>query len=338
MGKKNKRKEGSNSSDNGRECKRVNNERGPSSGNMSVSEILSQTNSVLFETNGDHLNSDKNVANDSVFEPNAFSNNDGTGVKDHVHTSNGIEQTRSTESTEGENISLKDILVCLRGIEGKLRGIDQRLNTLEEVKEKVNSFDGEIKKLWVALEDKNRKIAEKVTIVEEKVESTDFALGLLNDKIVHLEKERDELNQEVTYLQSQSMRSNLLFSNIQESAPGNYEDTEAKIRDFMIEKMKLAKEVVDQIEMERVHRVGEKIPGVCRKIVVKFLKYKDKEFVRKQWKTLQGTPYYISEQFPKKVVDKRKRLFPKLKAAREEGKRAWIAYDTLYVDGKAVKE
>mgnify|MGYP000441068583 CR=1 FL=1 len=43
-----------------------------------------------------------------------------------------------------------------------------------------------------------------------------------------------------------------------------------------------------------------------RKIVAKFHVYKEKEVVMKQWKHLKGTPYYVSEQFPKEVVDKRK--------------------------------
>ena len=56
-------------------------------------------------------------------------------------------------------------------------------------KEKVDRFDREIKKLWLALEDKNQKVTERVVAVEEKVESTDFALGMLSDKVVTLEKE-----------------------------------------------------------------------------------------------------------------------------------------------------
>ena len=101
--------------------------------------------------------------------------------------------------------------------------------------------------------------------------------------------------------------------------------------------MKEAKEAVDQMVMERVHRIGPKQHGRCRKIVAKFLQLKDKEFVRKQWKTLKGTPFYVSEQFPREVVEQRKRLVPKLRAARQEGKQAWIAYDTLYVDGRAMR-
>ena len=75
-----------------------------------------------------------------------------------------------------------------------------------------------------------------------------------------LEKERDVLREEVTYLQSQSMRSNLLFSNIPEVRAGEIEDAEVTVRDFMMEKMKVAKDVVDKMAIERAHRIGPKQP------------------------------------------------------------------------------
>ena len=48
--------------------------------------------------------------------------------------------------------------------------------------------------------------------------------------------------------------------------------------------------------------------------------------------------YYISEQFPKEVSEKRKALVPKLLKARSEGKEASISYDKLYVQGKLVND
>jgi len=62
MGKRGKRKKDSNESGSDsctQSRKKVNNERGPSGGDFSVSELLNQTNSILYE-NG----------NDSVFVPN----------------------------------------------------------------------------------------------------------------------------------------------------------------------------------------------------------------------------------------------------------------------------
>lgn len=84
--------------------------------------------------------------------------------------------------------------------------------------------------------------------------------------------------------------------------------------------------------------MGPKVNGRPRTIVAKFTLHKEREYVRKQWKALAGTPYFVNEQFPKEVVEKRRRLLPKMKAARQEGKTAWIAYDTLYVNGRAVRD
>ncbi|XP_052784327.1 alpha-(1,3)-fucosyltransferase C-like [Mya arenaria] len=58
------------------------------------------------------------------------------------------------------------------------------------------------------------------------------------------------------------------------------------------------------------------------------------EVVRREWKHLAGTGCQMYEQFPPEVLDKQRRLVPMMKDARKEGKRAWIAYDTLCVIGK----
>ena len=84
---------------------------------------------------------------------------------------------------------------------------------------------------------------------------------MVNDKVLALEKERDRLSDEVVYLQSQSMRNNLLFSNIPEAQGESNEDAEVKVRKFIVEKMKLARDIVDKIVLERVHRIGPKQDG-----------------------------------------------------------------------------
>ena len=83
---------------------------------------------------------------------------------------------------------------------------------------------------------------------------------------------------------------------------------------------------------------GAPVPGKIRSIVAKFTYFKDRELVRKQWKNLDATRFSVFEQFPPEVVEKRKRLIPKMKAARGQGSKAWIAYDTLFVDGKPVRD
>ncbi|KAH3869130.1 hypothetical protein DPMN_032290 [Dreissena polymorpha] len=42
--------------------------------------------------------------------------------------------------------------------------------------------------------------------------------------------------------------------------------------------------------------------------------------------------------FPPEVVAKRRKLLPEMKEEREKGKRSWIAYATLYVDRRPVRD
>ena len=74
-----------------------------------------------------------------------------------------------------------------------------------------------------------------------------------------------------------------------------------------------------------------------RKIVYKFNLFTHREQVRRKKFKLENSNYYIHEQFPSEVVAGRRRLVPKLRDAKKNGKTAWVSYDTLYIDGTPVK-
>ncbi|KAH3810027.1 hypothetical protein DPMN_138409 [Dreissena polymorpha] len=59
--------------------------------------------------------------------------------------------------------------------------------------------------------------------------------------------------------------------------------------------------------------------------------------VRKRWKELDGSVYRVFEQFPQEVIEKRRKLVPQMKEARRLGKRAYLAYDTLYIYETAIR-
>lgn len=152
------------------------------------------------------------------------------------------------------------------------------------------------------------------------------------------------LQSTVNYVQAQTMRNNLVFSGIEEDADEKPEQTEAILRTFLTKEMKLAQDLVDSLKFERVHRMGERSfnhPGVrvqrFRNIVAKFTYFKDREMIRRASPALKKTRYYINEQFPKEVADRRKALLPKLREARAADKKAWFSYDKLFIDGKQVR-
>ncbi|KAH3741956.1 hypothetical protein DPMN_048686 [Dreissena polymorpha] len=96
------------------------------------------------------------------------------------------------------------------------------------------------------------------------------------------------------------------------------------------------------LPIKRAHRSqSHPVTGKVRYVVVKFAFFMDREDVRGQWPELKGSPYNVFEQFPpeiQEIQEKRRRLVPKMKEAKSDGKKAWIAYDTLYIDGRPVSQ
>lgn len=340
MGKKKRKRDNSDDSiDNDTSTRKLYKERGPSGGSESssvvVSEVLNQSNRVLFD-----IDDFDEYYLDQVFNPSPVVDKPVVVTK---------EESMMAEGSKGENSSQKsskpkseptigDVMSVLKDVSKRLSNVESKLNALDSLEKKVEGFDREMKKIWCALEDRQKKTDDKIRNIEEKAESTDFAVGQASSKIVELEKTCETFKEDFAYLKSQSMRNNLIFTNIPESANESAAETEDKIRKHLHEKLKIAKEQADQMGFERVHRKGTKEQGKIRQIVAKFTLFKEREFVRKQWKTLEGTPYRMFEQFPKDVVDKRRKLQPKLREHRSKGDTAWIAYDTLYVNGKPVRD
>ena len=72
--------------------------------------------------------------------------------------------------------------------------------------------------------------------IEERAESTDFAVGQTSSKISELEHANDRLKDDLVYFQSQSMRSNLVFTNVPESAIEGQVETEENVRNHLVDK------------------------------------------------------------------------------------------------------
>ena len=76
--------------------------------------------------------------------------------------------------------------------------------------------------------------------------------------------------------------------------------------------LKISKEEVDDISLERVHRIGKSSPTDSKPglPIAKFTYYKDKEFVVSRALNLRDTKVAVARDFPKEIVDKRKLLLP----------------------------
>jgi len=325
-----KRKE-RNSSDNDPNASKVCKQRGPSAdtetGNVPISEIINKANSVLF-----------NVEN---LENSVFLQSPSCSGRGSLISETGSVEDYCIMANKSDEPTIRDVMALLTTVSSRLQCLEVKMNIIESIEKRMENFEKDIKRLWVVHEDRSKKVEERVSRVEDKVDGADIHAAELAERVHELEKERDTLRDNVSYLQSQSMRNNLVFTSVPEAnESGNEtpETTEAKLRQHLVSAFKLTEEVATSIKFERVHRSpGMPIHGKVSNIVAKFTFFKDREMVRKRWKELDGTAYRVFEQFPPKVMAKRRQLVVKMKEARRLGKRAYLAYDTLYVDGTPVR-
>ncbi|XP_053400456.1 uncharacterized protein LOC128557270 [Mercenaria mercenaria] len=233
--------------------------------------------------------------------------------------------------------SNSDIMSVLKCLEVKLDKVESRLQKLDLVEKKVLSFEKDLKLLTVQVHDSNKGFDQRMTDIDERVNRFEFISAEYQSRIDELERENLNLKDKVTYLESQSMRNNLVFGGFPEESGENLED---KFRKFLVKDLKLAQNIVDSMKLERIHRMG--VPssdGSQRKrnFVVKFTFFSDRELVRRQKHLLKETGFLLHEQFPPEIAARRRKLMPQLKEAIKDNKRAWLVYDTLYIEGKPVK-
>ena len=317
-----------------------------------VSDILSQTHNVLYDEDSvfdSSLDCSTPVLPAVAQAPRSKTNCLGPKTLEGMTDKKDCEQLVEMESDSGvSNPSNTEILSFLVRIEKKISEVDLKLKKLEVLEEKVEQIDKkvesvekEITSMWAYVKKNGEKYDEKTKHLDERLEGVEFSNNESFEKLESLAKENELLKESLVYVQSQSMRNNLVICNIEERQS---EDTESIVRDFLVQKLKIAQDTVNQIQIERAHRIGPLKSGnengarQARKIVCKFTLFKERELVRKAKKNLYGTSYYIHEQFPQEIIAKRKKLVPKMKDAIKNGNKAWLVYDTLYVNSKPVKD
>ena len=187
---------------------------------QSVSQTLNETNIVLY---GDCVSSKELIdfenLESTVFEtPLKKSAIELSSDNPSTNMDSSNPRVVSLDNTQVEKSgSTVDIMKCLSRIELRITGIEQKLSTLDKVEKKVSNLESDVKKLWLHLEDINKNIMEKVVSAEERLDNIDFSVGHAQDAISQLEKENNRLKENLVYLQSQSMRNNLIFCNKPES-------------------------------------------------------------------------------------------------------------------------
>ncbi|KAH3695189.1 hypothetical protein DPMN_082645 [Dreissena polymorpha] len=130
----------------------------------------------------------------------------------------------------------RDIMILLQNVSGRLEVMEKKMGAIESIEKRMGALEKDINKLWVAIDERVQKVDQRVTHLEDKVDGADIHAAQLSERMQELEKERDTLRDNVSYLQSQTMRNNLIFTGgAEDNTTGNEqpEITKRKLRQHL---------------------------------------------------------------------------------------------------------
>lgn len=169
-------------------------------------------------------------------------------------------------------------------------------------------------------------VNQKVLVIEEDVKTLKEENNLLKMKI-------EKQDEKIRTLEKESKGKELIVHGLEERETSEV-SVERLLLDFFRSTMQLA---MDGNDLDKAFRLGKKMERP-RPIRVIFAKSKVRDTVISKRKALKGSKIFISENFPKEVLETRKALLPEVKKLREEGKTAFIKYDKIIVQDKQTQK
>ena len=186
-----------------------------------------------------------------------------------------------------------------------------------------------------------KKIIEKITNIENSMAFISNEFDKFRNEITNIQEEVclvkeenrrlvveiENIKESIIENKSQSMRNNLLLHGIKESRDENCEET---VRNFIQNQLNID---TKDIEIERSHRIGRFQKDKQRPIVSRFLRFKDKETIKKSSFKLKGSPFGLSDQYPKEINERRTLLRAVEKHEKSQGRPAFLQVDKLFTPG-----
>jgi hypothetical protein len=168
----------------------------------------------------------------------------------------------------------------------------------------------------------NNKLEESQDRLQSLAEGMVTENANLTSKINALECKIDDQ-------ENYSRRNNLIIRGIPE---GSYQNTDEIVRSFLLDKFGLY-----GVQIERLHRLGRFFPNSTRPrpIIVRFVKYADRERIWNYRDSLRNSGFFLDEDFSQPIQAKRRKMLPVMLEARRRGNDSEMEKDKLFVNGRA---
>ncbi|XP_072945564.1 uncharacterized protein [Epargyreus clarus] len=167
------------------------------------------------------------------------------------------------------------------------------------------------------------------TITKTIMDRMDMKLEPILAENKNLKLKVERLEKEIEYLKKEKRNNNIVIFGLKEDNNSTLELLSVVLKIFR-ERLELN---VEEWEVNKIHRIGKinKESDKPRPVLLSFVNSLKKKEIMKKKNLLKNKRIYITEDYPKEVIEIRKALQPKVIEERSKGNIAYIHYDKLII-------
>ena len=200
---------------------------------------------------------------------------------------------------------------------------------MRQINEKIQTFQGTVNDLRQSLEFTQKEIEDlkhEVNQLQQTKKQDQVTIKHMTDDLQAKSDLIQELEERCNYQEDYSRRNNLQIVGVEEHQDETWEQTASQVTKLLDNKMQL-----QNVEVERAHRVGRRTDQRPRPIIACFTRFCDREAVLRNAAKLRGTSIYVNEDLCSASQRIRKEKMPMLKQARSDGKIAYFRHTRLVI-------
>lgn len=191
-----------------------------------------------------------------------------------------------------------------------------------------------IKDVYILIKEVNVNLSQRIERIEEVTNNLSTAIyaevETVKTKVHYLEEENKELKNLLSKIEKKTVANNLIFYGILEDPEDLPENLEEKIRELVVNKLKVS---LEKTEINNIFRLGKR-SNHTRPILLSLTTYLKKREILKNCSKLKGSKIFVSEELLKEELKERKILLEGLKEARNNSQKANIKGNKLIVEDK----
>ena len=213
--------------------------------------------------------------------------------------------------------------IIRNGISDTKAGLDWLTKEISDNNIKLNDLSKETDDLKLSIETSQE-------ITDEKFKEINKKLKMINNNmLMKLMSYGKKMNIFVLRdIEDRSRCENLRIDGLQEVENETWKQTEKILKSMIQENLE-----IEDVNIERAHRMGNTSNTSPRTVTAKFCSFKGKQLVLSAAKKSKGQNSFITGDFSKDTMDIRKEKWKSVKSLRSQGKYAVLVYDKIVVKG-----